>query len=318
MTPERNTTGFARFAQILVGYNVLVILWGVFLRASRSGDGCGQHWLTCHGEIVPSAPQLKTAIEFSHRLTSALAGILIIALLVWAIAQWRRNRSETSAFLLKGSIVAFILVIIEGALGAGLVLTGNTAENLTAARPFWMAGHLLNTLLLLASLTTVAWAATTRQTLSINLKSDHLRYVLICAAVFFAIGASGSIAALTNLIFPSASLQEGLAKDISPTSHTLLKLRPFHPIFAVAGSIFLVMFTGWIGKKFGTPSLERFRNILSFLLLIQLAFGAATLLTLSPILMQLGHLLLADLAWIAFVLFALTLLSAGNLDEKGS
>jgi hypothetical protein len=36
-----------------------VILWGVFLRASKSGDGCGQHWLTCHGEVIPSAPELK-------------------------------------------------------------------------------------------------------------------------------------------------------------------------------------------------------------------------------------------------------------------
>jgi cytochrome c oxidase assembly protein subunit 15/protoheme IX farnesyltransferase len=38
------------------------------------------------------------------------------------------------------------------------------------------------------------------------------------------------------------------------------------------------------------------------LVLTQIAFGAATLLTLAPIIMQLGHLLLADAIWISFVL----------------
>jgi heme A synthase len=36
--------------------------------------------------------------------------------------------------------------------------------------------------------------------------------------------------------------------------------------------------------------------------LVQIAFGAATLLMLAPIVMQLGHLFLADVIWISFVL----------------
>jgi heme A synthase len=40
----------------------------------------------------------------------------------------------------------------------------------------------------------------------------------------------------------------------------------------------------------------RWSNVLSVLVLIQLAFGAATFLTLGPIVMQVGHLLLADLS----------------------
>ncbi|NOT48658.1 MAG: hypothetical protein HOP17_13030, partial [Acidobacteria bacterium] len=50
-------------------------------------------------------------------------------------------------------------------------------------------------------------------------------------------------------------------------------------------------------------------NVLSILVLAQLAFGAATLLMLGPIIMQLGHLLLADEIWIVFVLLSLNLLS---------
>src|SRR6185436_12150316 len=108
--------------------------------------------LTCHGEIVPSAPELKTVIEFSHRVTSALDGFIVIGLLLWAFLRWRSEKGETNSRVLKAAIGSFIFVIIEGLLGAGLVLTGNTAETLTAARPFWMAAHLLTTLILLTFL----------------------------------------------------------------------------------------------------------------------------------------------------------------------
>jgi heme A synthase len=51
---------------------------------------------------------------------------------------------------------------------------------------------------------------------------------------------------------------------------------------------------------------------LSVLILLQLGFGALTLLTLAPILMQLGHLLLADMVWISFVLLTVSFLGGSN------
>src|SRR6185369_17332964 len=95
---------FARFAWFTLSYNILVILWGVFLRASKSGDGCGQHWLTCQGEVVPSAPQLKTIIEFSHRITSSLDGLIVIVLAVWAIWIWSRSKDEISGRIMKTAL----------------------------------------------------------------------------------------------------------------------------------------------------------------------------------------------------------------------
>ncbi len=74
MTSGKKLSAFAKFAWFALAYNIVVILWGVFLRASYSGDGCGQHWITCHGEAVPSAPELKTLIEFSHRGAAPNAG----------------------------------------------------------------------------------------------------------------------------------------------------------------------------------------------------------------------------------------------------
>jgi len=321
MAPEQKLSRFAKYAWCVLGYNVLVILWGVFLRASKSGDGCGQHWLTCHGEVVPSAPELKTVIEFSHRITSALDGLLVIAMLVWAVRIWYSDRGRLSGQVLKTAVGTFLLVLVEGALGAGLVLTGNTAETLTPARPFWMSAHLLNTLLLLVLLTMTAWSASTGRLISFRANRPQAKWIGLGVLLIFAVGITGSIAALSSMIFPSGTITEGIAKDFSPTSHTLLRLRPLHPIVAVLSAVFLVFWTGWLkGKMNAHASVARWSTVLSMLTVAQLAFGALTLLTLGPIVMQLGHLLLADAVWIAFILLSLNLLcedtAADHVPER--
>lgn len=310
MESEGKLNGFAKYAWFVLAYNILVILWGVFLRASKSGDGCGQHWLTCHGEVVPSAPELKTVIEFSHRIMSALDGLIVLALVVWAYVIWWRSRQDREAYVLKFAVTAFVFVLIEGAIGAGLVLTGNTAQTLTAARPFWMAAHLLNTLLLLTWLTVTAWSATTGRRARLVNGGGLIKWLALGAVLLLIVGVSGSVAALSNMIFPSGTIAEGIAKDFSATSHILLRLRPLHPIIAVGTGVFFLFWTGWLKRAFElSPNAIRWANVLSALVLVQLIFGALTLLMLGPILMQLGHLLLADAIWIAFVLFGLELLT---------
>lgn len=310
MEKETKLSGFAKFAWFVLGYNLLVILWGVFLRASKSGDGCGQHWLTCHGEVIPSAPELKTLIEFSHRITSALDGFIVIGLLVWAILRWRSGKTETDNRVMKMAIASFVLVIVEGLLGAGLVLTGNTAENLTAARPFWMAGHLITTLVLLTFLTLTAWFASGGKSFNFKVEQKVKLFLLLGVFAFLLVGMSGSIAALSNMIFPSESLAEGISKDFSETSNVLLRLRVSHPILSIFSAVYLIFLAGWLRKKSENNSLVvRWSNIFSLLVLVQIAFGAMTLLTLAPIVMQLGHLLLADAIWISFVLLTVNFLA---------
>ena len=302
---ENKKPAFVKYAWFVLGWNLLVILWGVFLRASKSGDGCGQHWLTCQGEVIPSAPQLKTMIEFSHRVTSSLAGILIIVLAVWAFRRWQANKSEVSRFTLKLATGSLLFVILEGLLGAGLVLTGNTAENLTPERPLWMAGHLVNTFILLAFLTLTAWHAGSQRELKLPSRAIFTTALLLGAATIFIVGITGSIAALSSMIFPSGTIAEELAADFSPTSHLLLRLRFLHPITAILTSVFLIFLTGWLAKETGKDKcVVRWTNVISLLVLAQLAVGASTLLTHSPIVMQLAHLLLVDAIWISYVLFA--------------
>ena len=316
MESFRKLQRFAKYAWFVLTWSIVVVLWGVFLRASKSGDGCGQHWVTCNGEVIPAAPQLKTIIEFSHRVTSSLDGIFIIVLLVWAIVALRNDRNASARRVMWTAVGSFAFVVIEGLLGAGLVLTGNTAENLTPERPFWMAAHLANTLILLAFLTMTAWQASTGKRLSSRTDIKTTGSLIAGAVLIFAVGISGSIAALSSMIFPAGTLAEGLAKDFSPTSHMLLRLRLLHPILAIATGVFLIFITGWLrSERPGNASVARWSTIVSVVVIAQLAFGAATLLSLAPIVMQLGHLLLADAVWISFVIFSAYLLSADESEN---
>jgi heme A synthase len=309
MTGSRKLSGFAKYAWFVLGFNLLVILWGVFLRASKSGDGCGQHWLTCHGEVVPSAPELKTVIEFSHRITSAIAFFLVTGLLIWTFRKYTKGDA-----IRRTALFSFIFIITEAAVGAGLVLTGNTAETLSAARPFWAAGHLINTFILLAFLTLTARFASGGGPLDWRRGRRFLVPIALSLVAVLLIGLTGSIAALANMLFPSGTLTEGLAKDFSPTSHMLLRLRLFHPITAILASVFLIFLTGWMVKTTeGNNGIARWANVISILLLVQLAFGSLTLYMLAPIVMQLGHLFLADAIWISLILFTAAFLSTEDI-----
>ena len=197
MNSELKLSKFARYTWIVLVYNIVVILWGVFLRASKSGDGCGQHWLSCNGEVIPSAPQLKTVIEFSHRITSGLAFIAVLVLLVWAFRKFEKGNATR-----KTAIVSFIFIITEALVGAGLVLTGNTAETLSATRPFWMAGHLINTFVLLAFLSLTAWFASGGKTFDLRAEPKVSLFLILAVLGIFFVGMSGSVAALSSMLFP--------------------------------------------------------------------------------------------------------------------
>lgn len=63
----RRLDGLARFAWFNVLYNLGVILWGAYVRATGSGAGCGDHWPACNGQVIPREPTIQTLIEFTDR-----------------------------------------------------------------------------------------------------------------------------------------------------------------------------------------------------------------------------------------------------------
>ena len=82
---------FARYAWGVLAYNVAVVLWGAFVRATGSGAGCGNHWPLCNGTVTPHSPTLATIIEFTHRATSGVDLVLVAVLALWAFRAFPRH-----------------------------------------------------------------------------------------------------------------------------------------------------------------------------------------------------------------------------------
>lgn len=285
---------------MVIGYNLLVILWGAYVRASGSGAGCGSHWPLCNGEVVPRTPTMATIIEFSHRLTSGLALLLVVALVVFAFRAFAKRHPVR---LLAGLSLFFMLT--EALIGAGLVLFEYVALNKSIARAWWIGAHLLNTFILLACLTLTAWVATTDERLKPAGEARGRRLWLLCLLTIVAsliLGVSGAISALGATLFPVTSLVEGLRQDLSPTAHILVRLRIYHPIIACVVSIMVVLTA--ITVRFQRPGrwTTNFSRWLIALVTIQMGLGLLNLLLHAPIPLQIIHLLLSDLLWMLLIL----------------
>lgn len=301
----------ARFAWVTLAYNVGVILWGAYVRATGSGAGCGSHWPLCNGEVVPRAPTVATLIEFSHRLTSGIALLAVVLLLV---ATWRACAAGHPAR--RGAALSLFFMLTEAAVGAGLVLFELVADNASMARAMFVAVHLANTFLLLGSLTLTAYWLSGGDDLRVEGRSGVATALTGLAAGIILVSVSGAVAALGDTLYPSTSLSHALAADLSTSSHFLIRLRVLHPTLAIlVGGLLMVVAPRLPVATTPLPdSLESLRARLPYgvvgLVALQFGAGFANVILLAPVWMQLVHLLLADAVWIAFVLLSAVTLAA--------
>jgi len=280
---------FIRFAWLTLVWNIAVVLWGAYVRASGSGAGCGNHWPLCNGEVVPRAEQVETIIEFTHRLMSGVAFFAVAALLYWAIRCFPRGHGARTM-----AIASFCFLISEALLGAGLVLFEYVGANNSAGRALYLPLHLANTLLLLAALALTAWFSRRTERAAVRI-SGRFAIALVLALL---VSASGAIAALGDTLFPASSLREGIREDFSGATDFLLRLRVFHPALAVLSAIYF----GWIAVS--RLRANRVAPTVLILTIAQLCAGGLNLALLAPVPMQIVHLLLADLVWISLVLMS--------------
>lgn len=291
---------FAVYAWAAVAFNVAVVVWGAYVRASGSGDGCGSHWPLCNGEVVPQSPALKTLIEMSHRMTSGIALLLVVGLVVWA-----RRRFPKGHRVRKGAVVSFVFIMIEALIGAGLVKFGLVAKDDSSARAVVLAVHLTNTFILLAALALTAWWASGGPPLRLA-RAGAARWLFAASlAGVLLIGISGAVAALGDTLFPADTLAEGVEQDFSTTAHVLIRLRLLHPVIALAVGA-LVFYTASVAPRAraGDAWVRRFSSLTLALLLAQLVAGMTNVALLAPVWLQLLHLLLADSLWLSLVLLA--------------
>lgn len=300
-SPPRTSQGFVRYAWGVLLFNLAVVLWGAFVRASGSGAGCGNHWPLCNGEVTPHSPAVTTIIEFVHRATSGPVDVVLVtALLVWAFRAFPRRHPAR-----LGASLSMVFLLTEALFGAALVLLGQVGKNASAARAWWLSTHLINTLTLLACLALTAWWASGKPAIQARGRAAWLA----CASlsVVAILGVSGAIAALGDTLFPAQSLAAGLAQDWDPSASIFLRLRGLHPLIAVGAAAWLLWYA--ISSASRRPDVRTQAWIVAACLGAQILAGSINLLLLVPIWMQMVHLLLADLLWISLVLLCASILA---------
>jgi heme A synthase len=295
---------FAKYAWFLLAYNVAVVVWGAYVRATGSGAGCGQHWPLCNGEVIPLAPGTAMLIEFSHRVTSGLTLLLVAGMVVWAFRSYPKG-----SLVRTGAILAVVFTISEALVGAGLVLFQLVAQNASMERAFSVAVHLTNTFLLLAALTLTALWASGGKPLRLGDHGPLLWFIGLGLLGVLVLGVSGAVTALGDTLFPSSSLSQGLQQDFSPTAQFLIRLRVFHPFLAVGVGAYVILLARALNSLYPGPGVRPLGTALTLLVLTQWIAGVLNIYLLAPVWMQLLHLFLADMVWIALVLFAAAILA---------
>jgi heme a synthase len=296
VTVRKTSRTLTRFAWAVVGYNVLVILWGALVRATGSGAGCGNHWPLCNGQVIPLSPRIDTVIEFTHRCMTGGSIFVMIGLLVWTF----RGTTKGQAARLF-AVASTVLLVNEAFLGALLVKLGYVTGNQSMGRVVVLSIHLSNTLLLLAALTLTARLLGTGQTWGeLGVGGAKKVWAFLGLAATLVVGVSGSLAALGDTLFPASSLRGAFAQDFAAGSPWLLRLRGVHPVSAMVAAVFVL----WLVGQAKRARSGQLAGIVVALLGFQFVLGLADVLLLAPVWMQILHLLGADLYWVALVTLA--------------
>jgi len=276
----RNKLFFKKYSLFALLFTLITVFWGAWVRLSLSGDGCGDSWPLCNEKILPESTKALT--EWIHRGSSGLSLIVILILFISALRFYPKQH-----MIRKLSAASFVLILIEALIGAFLVLSGLVGLNTTEIRIVVLACHLINSLLLVGALS-LCWKVSLWD--HFIFKKPHIYFI----AAFPLLALTGNIASLAGQLFPSQSLSQALALDLLPSAHISLKLRPFHPLLAV---LFLIAL-GLMSFSF------KHLKILALASLAAALFGLATLVSLSPLWMKMGHLILAYALWTLFVCFS--------------
>ena len=296
-------TRLVRFAWLVIGWNVLTILLGAVVRATHSGAGCGRSWPTCQGEMLPELSG-ATTIEFTHRIASGIALILVASLMLMV---WRSVAPRHPAR--RAVVWAGFAIVGEALIGAAIVFYEWVADDSSIARVVAVPMHLVNTLLLLAALTLTAWFLAGGGRLVA--RGVPLRWVVAGAAALVAIAGTGAITALADTLFPSESVAAGLAAALTSTEHFLTRLRVLHPVLAVLAISAAAVAT----RLMRGPVAVRVRILLT-LSVAQMGFGVLTIALGSPLWVRLLHLATADLIWISYVWLAAQTLSSSTVSDS--
>ena len=242
------------------------------------------------------APRLAMVIELVHRSTSGIM-LLLTAVLLWAA--FRAFPAGHAAR--RAAAWSMVFVLIEAAIGAGIVLLRLVENNASSLRAGYVALHLMNTLVLLGLYAWAAFAARPRAVTWPSAVAERREpWVRAGLAVMLLASASGAVVALGDTLFPQNALAPGLAADFDATSHILVRLRTLHPLLAVGISLYFMTIIAQ-SEALDEPSIQKPAQLALWLILADIALGIVNILALAPMSLQMAHLLVTNVLWIALV-----------------
>ena len=300
---------FTHIAWAFVLYLIGVILFGAWVRITGSGAGCGAHWPTCHGDVVPVLDNIKTKIEFTHRLTSGACGIFSLGVVGWAWRKFGRGR------ILYAALVTLLFVIIEGAVGAGIVLKELVEDDTSIARAVVISFHLVNTLALTGAASLTAWWAGGNDAPSPRALPRRAALVALALGAIGAVSMSGAITALGDTLFPvdpatSGHLLAHVNEGLSAANHFLVRLRVVHPILAVVSAAGLLALANHILQSEAAPrNARRWAILCAVAVCGEVALGLLNVIMHAPGFLQLGHLFVAQCVWITTLVMSVSYLT---------
>jgi heme A synthase len=262
--------------------------------------------------VVPRSPSVATLIELSHRLSSGLALLLTMVLLVWA-----RRAYPIGHRVRVGAGATVALMASEAVIGAGLVLLKLVAHNASLERGVGTSLHLVNTFLLLAATSLTAWWASGGAPVTLRRRGVAPILALSLSATLL-VATSGALTALGDTLFPSASVPEGLMRDVATGASPYVRLRAIHPMLAVATAALVLATMSFVRAHRVQRSVQVLSRAAGALAVTQVAAGLLDITLLAPAAMQLAHLMLADLLWIALVLTSAAVLAAAPEELRSA
>ena len=282
--------------------SIISIIAGAVVRATGSGDGCGSSWPSCNGRVIPSLNSASEQIEFSHR---AISGLLLIVTVVIFIKSF--NDSVPS---LQKKVINYLtfFVLLEAFIGAVIVLYEWVGMNSSIPRIAAVPLHLVNTFGLLAMYTVLFKLV---QNPKIKISSLIDRNFKIITFLFVLTGATGSIAALADVLFPSESFVAGIVEDFDSTSELLTRLRVLHPIASTVLSIMLFNESKRLEIKFNLKT-----NQIKILVISGVTLGVLNVFININIFLSVVHLLVADLLWITYIYISMDKNHKKSINHK--
>jgi protoheme IX farnesyltransferase len=263
----------------------LVAVGGV-VRATGSGLGCPD-WPRCHGRWLPPL-EYHALIEYSHRLSAVIVGVLVVAT---AWVAWRRARSDRG--VLWPAVGAVAVVAVQAGLGRMVVAGELQVVALNMA-------HFITAMLLVALVVATA-AGTHRSPRGARPVDPEFRSllrwtlgataVLLLAGVYVrAIGAS--------LAFLDWPLMDGRFLPALDDRHAVAHF--IHRLLAVA-ALGMGGALAWRARRVAHRPLRRLAWAAFGLLVVQALIGGAAVLSGLATPAVAAHLSMSSLAWAALV-----------------